>query len=73
MIYRPSGPVLIAAVEDALKVLGAKTLDFGVMTTPELHYVTRCLNTAGTEDAYGEPTEEGYFKKLGDAFKELVV
>ena len=73
MIYRPSGPALVAAVEDALKVLGAKTLDFGVKTTPELHYVTRCLNTTGTEDAYGEPTEEGYFKKLGDAFKELVV
>ncbi|CAG8541664.1 9754_t:CDS:10 [Paraglomus occultum] len=69
---RPSGPALVAAVEDALKVLGAKALDFGVKTTPELHYVTRCLNTAGTKDAYGEPTEEGYFKKLGDAFRELV-
>lgn len=38
-----------------------------------LHYLVRCLNTANTPDAYGEPTEEGYYKKLSQAFKTAVV
>jgi hypothetical protein len=31
------------------------------------------LNTAGTSDAYGEPSAEGYYKKLSDAYKTAVV
>ena len=38
-----------------------------------LHYIVRCINTAGTSDAYGEPTEEGYYKKLSEAYKTAVV
>ena len=40
----------------------------GLLTTPQLHYIVRCQNTAGQ---YGEPTEEGYFKKLSQAFSNL--
>lgn len=39
------------------------------MTTPQLHYMVRCLNTDGTKDAYGVPTEKGYYEKFGAAFK----
>lgn len=39
------------------------------MTTPQLHHIVRCINTRG---AYGEPTEEGYYKKLADAYKILM-
>lgn len=38
-----------------------------------LHYLVRCINTANTNDAYGEPTEEGYYKKLAAAFATAVV
>lgn len=38
-----------------------------------LHYLVRCINTQGTSDAYGEPTEEGYYKKLTNAFAAAVV
>jgi len=34
-----------------------------------LHYIVRCINSRG---AYGEPTEEGYYRKLGDAYKVLM-
>ncbi|KAK3810879.1 MAG: Phosphoacetylglucosamine mutase [Benniella sp.] len=69
---RPSGESLVAALCDGLKVLDANGTDYGILTTPQLHYITRCLNTAGTPEAYGEPTEEGYYKKLAAAFKTLV-
>ena len=38
------------------------------MSTPQLHYMVRCANTAGE---YGEATEEGYYKKISKAFLHL--
>lgn len=42
--------------------------DFGLVTTPQLHYMVCCQNTQGN---YGEPTVEGYYKKLSEAFIQL--
>ena len=42
------------------------------MTTPQLHYVVRCKNTLGTQYEYGEPSEQGYYEKLGAAFKKVM-
>lgn len=39
-----------------------------MLTTPQLHYMVRCHNTAG---GYGEGTELGYYKKLSKAFLQL--
>ncbi|KAJ2445532.1 hypothetical protein GGF42_005967 [Coemansia sp. RSA 2424] len=69
---RPSGPLLQAALEDGLAALGVEAANFGVVTTPQLHYFVRCLNTANTAAPYGEPTEAGYNKKYGQAFLRLV-
>jgi phosphoacetylglucosamine mutase len=66
---RASGARLLGCVQDGLKAAGAEVKDFGYFTTPQLHYVVRCLNTEGTKDAYGEPTEKGYYEKFGAAFK----
>lgn len=66
---RESGPALVAALEDGLAALGAEVEDKGLLTTPQLHFIVRCLNTNGM---YGEPTEEGYYKKLSEAFKSLM-
>ena len=41
----------------------------GVLTTPQLHYMVRCVNTNGT---YGAPTEDGYYQKLSSAFHQMV-
>jgi len=70
---RPSGPALIAALEDGFKAVGADARDAGVTTTPILHYLVRSINTKGTKDTYGEDTEEGYLAKITSAFKKLVV
>ncbi|KAI9318760.1 hypothetical protein BX666DRAFT_2026183 [Dichotomocladium elegans] len=69
---RPSCPELVKALEAGLGASGAKYTSYGLKTTPMLHYLVRCINTANTNDAYGEPTEEGYYKKLADAFKMAV-
>ena len=70
---RPSGPALIAALEDGIKAIGAEGRDAGVTTTPILHYLVRAINTKGTKDKYGIDSEEGYFQKLSSAFMKLVV
>lgn len=61
------------ALKDALEALNVTILDFGIMTTPQLHYVVRCVNTLGTADTYGAPTEEGYYSKLATAFRSIAV
>ncbi|KAK9765865.1 hypothetical protein K7432_005477 [Basidiobolus ranarum] len=68
---RPSGPALVSSLIDGLKASDAEFIDHQIKTTPQLHYVVRCLNTSGTPEAYGEPTEEGYYNKLAVAFKKL--
>ncbi|KAI9678782.1 MAG: Phosphoacetylglucosamine Mutase [Caeruleum heppii] len=66
---RASGPALVAALVDALRATETDYTDHGLLTTPQLHYLVRCQNTKGTLEAYGQPTEEGYYEKLGSAFK----
>ncbi|KAK6337769.1 Phosphoacetylglucosamine Mutase [Orbilia brochopaga] len=69
---RESSPALVKALKDALDALNVDSTDFGAVTTPQLHYVVRCLNTAGTDHAYGEPTLAGYYAKLSSAFNQLM-
>ena len=69
---RASGPALVSALVDGLKASGAEYTDYGFLTTPQLHYMTRCINTAGTPYAYGDPSETGYYKKLAEAFKKAM-
>ncbi|KAH8921278.1 Phosphoacetylglucosamine mutase [Atractiella rhizophila] len=70
---RPSSPDLIASVKDGLRCFSATIIDAGLCTTPQLHYLVRAHNSTGTSEAYGPPTEDGYYSKLSNAFKALVV
>jgi phosphoacetylglucosamine mutase len=65
---RPSGPKLVTALVDALTATGTEFTDYKLLTTPQLHYLTRCTNTEGTPQSYGEVSEKGYYEKLGEAF-----
>ncbi|XP_066254329.1 phosphoacetylglucosamine mutase [Euwallacea similis] len=65
---RPSSPSLGKAVIDGVLAMGGKPIDYGIVTTPQLHYFVVCKNT---NRAYGQPTEEGYYKKLTNAFKKV--
>ena len=66
---RASGPRLVSALLAALEVSDTEYTDYKLLTTPQLHYITRCLNTKDTPYEYGEPTEEGYYQKIAAAFK----
>ncbi|KAL7914633.1 hypothetical protein GGI35DRAFT_474367 [Trichoderma velutinum] len=65
---RPSGHSLVTALADALEATGVEYTDYKILTTPQLHYLTRCVNTEGTPKAYGEVSEAGYYNKLSEAF-----
>ena len=39
------------------------------MTTPQLHYMVKCLNT---NEKYGMATGKGYIRKLLHAFTEMM-
>lgn len=65
---RPSGHTLVAALADALEATSTEYVDYKILTTPQLHYLTRATNTEGTPEAYGEVSEAGYYKKFADAF-----
>ncbi|KAK2164180.1 hypothetical protein LSH36_68g16012 [Paralvinella palmiformis] len=65
---RPSSEVLAQSLRDGLDVMQTHYTDYGVLTTPQLHYMVRCHNTKGQ---YGEATEDGYYKKLSTAFINL--
>uniref|UniRef100_A0A674PQ83 Phosphoacetylglucosamine mutase n=1 Tax=Takifugu rubripes TaxID=31033 RepID=A0A674PQ83_TAKRU len=65
---RKSGVKLSEAVISGVSALGGHSKDFGLVTTPQLHYAVRCQNTKGK---YGEPSVEGYNKKLSAAFIQL--
>ncbi|KAK3109253.1 Phosphoacetylglucosamine Mutase, partial [Teratosphaeriaceae sp. CCFEE 6253] len=65
---RPSGETLVNALKAALDAIGTPYVDYGIATTPQLHYLVRATNTLGTEREYGEVSIEGYYKKLSNAY-----
>jgi phosphoacetylglucosamine mutase len=69
---RPSGPKLVQALKDGLDAAGAEVTDYKLLTTPQLHYLTRCINTEGSPQAYGEVSEKGYYEKLAKAFVKAI-
>ncbi|KAF7950782.1 uncharacterized protein EAE97_002334 [Botrytis byssoidea] len=69
---RPSGPKLVASLIDALEATGTDYTDYKLLTTPQLHYLTRCTNTEGTPQAYGDVSEVGYYEKLAKAFERAM-
>jgi len=65
---RPSGEALVEALKAALVATGTEFIDYGIATTPQLHYLVRATNTLGSDREYGEVSIEGYYKKLSAAF-----
>lgn len=65
---RPSGHGLAAALAEACDATETEYTDFKRVTTPQLHYLTRCINTEGTPKAYGKVSKAGYNEKLSGAF-----
>lgn len=69
---RESSPGLCDIFVQGLKDAKCETqLSFGLVTTPQLHYVVKCENTKNSAAPYGEPTEKGYYDKLSKAYAEI--
>lgn len=66
---RASGASLVKALKAALDAIGAEYHDYGYLTTPQLHYMVRCINTAQQPTPFGVATEQGYYSKMANAFK----
>ncbi|KAL1390834.1 N-acetylglucosamine-phosphate mutase-like protein [Phyllosticta capitalensis] len=69
---RASGSRLAGCLIDALEATGTESTDYKILTTPQLHYLVRCVNTKGTAHAYGEVSEKGYYEKMSAAFKKAL-
>ncbi|TIB75618.1 phosphoacetylglucosamine mutase [Wallemia mellicola] len=72
---RPSGLDLLNSLKDGIEALNngsVQVQDFGLATTPALHYLVRATNSKGTKDDYGEPTIQGYMSKMVQSFLSLV-
>lgn len=69
---RASGPHLIKALKSSLEALKVEYTDYGILTTPMLHHMVRCHNTKNSPRPFGEASEEGYYKKMANAYKKAM-
>lgn len=65
---RPSSKSLSDAAIDGIKALAGNYQDFGLLTTPQLHFIVREYNLGNKDGA----SEEGYYKKFSEAFIDFV-
>lgn len=68
MDNRYHSPRLLKAVADGVIALKGNVREFGIVTTPMMHYFVVAANT---KEAYGKPTEENYYEKLISSFEKL--
>eukprot|EP01135_Chromosphaera_perkinsii_P009344 Nk52_evm20s1737 gene=Nk52_evmTU20s1737 len=64
---RESSVRLANAVKEGVYKMEATLYDYGLLTTPQLHFVVRCKN----DPSFGQDTEDGYYTKLASNFKML--
>ncbi|KAH8406172.1 hypothetical protein KR215_006048 [Drosophila sulfurigaster] len=68
MDNRYHSPRLLKAVADGVIALKGNVREFGIVTTPMMHFFVVAANT---KEAYGKPTEESYYEKLISSFEKL--
>ena len=66
---RPSGVELLEAVKDGILLAGGTFQDFGVLTTPQCHYLVASSN----DSSFGGNDCESYYKKLDKAWRVITV
>ncbi|XP_033227508.1 phosphoacetylglucosamine mutase [Belonocnema kinseyi] len=65
---RKSSPKLAEAAIKGIDACHATLKDFGIVNTPQLHYLVVAVNTNGE---YGDSSLSGYYQKLSTAFKNI--
>ncbi|CUM66385.1 uncharacterized protein PRCAT00004049001 [Priceomyces carsonii] len=68
MDSRDSSPELTQSSIDGLKSIPfTKYTNYGLLTTPQLHYLTRTSN----DPSFGEVSEAGYYSKITKAYQNI--
>ncbi|OWR45745.1 putative phosphoacetylglucosamine mutase [Danaus plexippus plexippus] len=67
MDTRYTSPRLAAAAANGVIALKGTPKEFGIVTTPILHFCVKCRN----DNTYGAPSEEGYYEKIVGSFKRI--
>ncbi|MBI2871221.1 MAG: AMP-binding protein [Candidatus Omnitrophica bacterium] len=67
---RPSSPHLAGIVREGVEALGAHAVDFGEITTPQLHHAVRAVNTGTLESE--EHMEDAYFSQLVHSYASVL-
>ena len=65
--FRPSSISLSKAVLDGVSAMKEKCIDYGLLTTPQLHYIVSCYN-----DGKQDVGEDLYYSCFSNAFQSLV-
>ena len=65
---RESSSSLVKAACDGILSLNGTFEDLGLLTTPQLHLIVSSKNFGGME-----PSEDGYFSKISNAYNSLVI
>lgn len=68
---RESGVPLTGSTIDGFETLNSSYKNFNLLSTPQLHYLVKSINTINNEFPFGDPTEEGYFNKLSSSFIKI--
>ncbi|MCH0628956.1 hypothetical protein JNB11_03135 [Kocuria palustris] len=68
MDTRELSPQLVQSCIEGFELVGNTTYkDYGLLTTPQLHYLVRTAN----DKTYGECSETGYYDKMVHAFEQI--
>ena len=69
-IFRSSSATLKQAIFDGANLLNCDIIDYGLLTTPQLHFIVSKYNAPLPSSC---ATENFYYETLVDAFKMLMV
>jgi hypothetical protein len=58
-------------VRQGAEAMGATVVDFGLLTTPQLHHVVRMANIGG-DVAAKWASEDGYYRMLAEAYGNIL-
>ena len=66
---RPSSPHLLDLVKRGAEALGAVVTDYGLLSTPQLHFIVRETNLGSPASV---ASEGGYYRTLSSAYSEVL-
>lgn len=69
---RASSAPLSLLLQQSIEAMHGQCTDFGLVTTPQLHYMVRCANTAAATAAASPPVLQQYYNDITRAFQQAL-